>query len=383
MKFAFFIFKYFPYGGVQRDMLRIAEDCAQLGHEVIIYTGEWRGDKPVGNIRVEVLASKGFFNHQRHRSLIREMLAVIRKELVDIVIGFNRMPNLDVYFAADPCFLANAYEKKGFLYRLTGRFRFFRDCEAAVFDDKGASQILCLNKRDMEIFEYWYKTPSNRFNLIPPNIPKDKFFGKSKEKSRKYLRSQFNLPEDAKVILTVGSAYLRKGVDRAVKAFATLPNQLKNNTWLISIGEHESRSGFAHDVKKLGILNRCILAGGRSDVSDLMLGADLLLHPARSELAGLVIIEAMTAGLPVLVTDVCGYAAHVKEADAGVVIDSPFKQTKLNHALLNLLESSTEQYSSNGIRYTNKLSQSNPKNFEANFLINQAIIKKSRKLSNL
>lgn len=158
---------------------------------------------------------------------------------------------------------------------------------------------------------------------------------------------------------------------------------MKNNTWLISIGEHESRSGFAHDVKKLGILNRCILAGGRSDVSDLMLGADLLLHPARSELAGLVIIEAMTAGLPVLVTDVCGYAAHVKEADAGVVIDSPFKQTKLNHALLNLLESSTEQYSSNGIRYTNKLSQSNPKNFEANFLINQAIIKKSRKLSNL
>ena len=105
-------------------MLRIAEDCVAQGHEVTIYTGQWRGDKPLGNIRVEILPSKGFFNHQRHQSLIKGMAAAIRRAPVDLVVGFNRMPNLDVYYAADPCFLARAYEEKSFFYRLTSRFRF-------------------------------------------------------------------------------------------------------------------------------------------------------------------------------------------------------------------------------------------------------------------
>ena len=42
VRFAFLIFKVFPFGGVQRDMLRIAQDCVKNGHQVTIYTGEWR-----------------------------------------------------------------------------------------------------------------------------------------------------------------------------------------------------------------------------------------------------------------------------------------------------------------------------------------------------
>lgn len=360
-------------------MLRIAEDCVSQGHEVTIYTGQWRGDKPLGNIHVEVLPSKGFFNHQRHQSLIKGMMAAVRKKPVDLVVGFNRMPNLDVYFAADPCYLARAVEEKSFLYRLTSRFRFFRDCEKAVFGANAQCHILSLTKRDQAVFERYYQTPADRFHLIPPNIPIEKFASKDKLKCREYLRSQFQLPCSARVVLTVGSAYLRKGVDRALKALAALPNELKNNTWLIAIGEHESSSRFVEDAKKLGISERCILAGGRSDVADLMMGADALLHPARSELAGLVIIEAMTAGLPVLVTDVCGYALHVKDAGAGILLESPFDQNKLDQALLTILTSSAEKLSKNGIAYTNKLSQTNPQKFEANFLIAEASSKKKRK----
>lgn len=378
MKFAFLIFKYFPYGGVQRDMLRIAEDCAKQGHQVTIYTGEWRGDLPESNIRVQILPSKGWSNHQRHQSLINAMQAAIKQESVDLVVGFNRMAGLDVYYAADPCFIARAVEEKSWLYRLTGRFRFFRDCEKAVFGQQSTCKILLLTQRDKTAFQHWYHTQDERFYILPPNIPVEKFAGKDKAISHAYVRAQFGLPQQANVILTIGSAYLRKGVDRVITALASLPEAVKNNTWLIAVGEHESASTFMQDAKKLGVAERCILAGGRADVADLMLGAGVLAHPARSELAGLVIIEAMTAGLPVLVTDVCGYASHVQQADAGIVLMSPYNQITLNETLLTMLNTPQSHWQHAGVDYTQAMLRQSSSNVEADLIMQFALEKQAR-----
>ncbi len=379
MKFAFTIFKYFPYGGVQRDMLRIASDCARLGHTVTIYTGEWRGEKPQENVQLRILPSKGLQNHQRHQSLIDAMHEAIKLDPVDFVVGFNRMTGLDAYYAADPCFIARSYHEKSWIYRLSARFRFFRDCENAVFSKQSNCQILLLTSRDKLEFQQWYQTPEARLHVLPPNIPVDKFKNKDRVNARAYLLEQFGLPEQAHVILTVGSAYIRKGVDRVVTALAALPEAIKSNTWLIAVGEYESSSTFAKDAKNLGIAERCIQAGGRADVADLMLGANLLAHPARSELAGLVIIEAMTAGLPVLLTDVCGYASHVEAASAGVVLDSPFNQSKCNQALNAMLIGDASSWIAAGIAYTQNILQNSSSTTEADLIIGFALDKQNSK----
>ncbi len=65
---------------------------------------------------------------------------------------------------------------------------------------------------------------------------------------------------------------------------------------------------------------------GRSDIPRFLLGADLLIHPAYNENTGTVLLEALVSGLPVLVTEVCGYAHYIAEADAGRVLPAPFDQ---------------------------------------------------------
>lgn len=369
MRLAFLIFKYFPYGGVQRDMLRIAEDCVKSGHQVTIYTGEWRADLPADhNLQVNILKGAGWSNHQRHQSLINAMQAALKLNPVDLVVGFNRMAGLDVYYAADPCFMARAHEEKNWLYRLTGRFKFFRDCEHAVFNQQSKTKILLLTERDKTVFQHWYHTQQDRFYLLPPNIPTEKFAGLNRQDCRDYVREQFVLPSNTHVVLTIGSAYLRKGVDRAMIALANLPEDIKNNTWLIAVGEHESASTFLQDAKKLNVLGHCIEAGGRPDVAQLMLGADVLAHPARSELAGIVLMEAMTAGLPVLVTDVCGYASHVQKADAGIVLQSPFDQALLNAALQKILSAPETHWSQAGIDYTQATLKQSSSSVEADLI---------------
>ena len=374
LKFAFLIFKVFPYGGVQRDMLRIAHDCINAGHEVTIYTGEWRGDMPDARIQVHILPSRGWLNHQRHQSLIDGMQQALVSNPVDLVVGFNRMAGLDVYYAADPCYIQRAYEERSWFYRnfpgLSGRFHFFAEAEKAVMGRAGNCQILLLTPREQQSFQAWYATPDARFHLLPPSIPAAKFADKEREACRSYARQQFGLPAHANLVLTVGSAFVRKGVDRVIDAMAALPEAVLVNTWLIAIGEYESNSDINAYCEKRGIAAHCLHVGGRADVAELMVGADVFAHPARSELAGIVLIEAMTAGLPVLVTDVCGYAPRIAEADAGVVLPSPYSQATMNEALAMMLQSPKQAlWQANGKAYTQAIKHTSSATAEADYLI--------------
>lgn len=350
-------------------MLRIAHDCAAAGHEVTIFTGEWRGEMPEARIKVQLLPSSGWMNHQKHQSLIHAMQQALVKNPVDLVVGFNRMAGLDAYYAADPCYVERTH-KKGFFYKLTGRYRFFAEAEKAVFGKESQTRILLLTAREKQSFQQFYQTPDERFYLLPPNIPLAKFAGKNRNQCRQYVRAQFNLPENANIILTVGSAFVRKGVDRTIEALAALPRALQDNTWLIAIGEYESKSDMQTYAKDRHIAHRCIQAGGRDDVADLMVGADVLAHPARSELAGIVLIEAMTAGLPVLVTDVCGYAPHIALANAGVVLTAPYQQESMNAALADMLQSEQKTaWQINGEQYTRHIKNTTSATAEADYLI--------------
>src|SRR5471032_3107961 len=97
MQLAFVLYKYFPFGGLQRDFMRIALECQQRGHQIRVYTLIWEGDVPPG-FEVLVAPVKAFFNHRRNEKLTEWMEADLAKRPVDRLIGFNKMPGLDVYY---------------------------------------------------------------------------------------------------------------------------------------------------------------------------------------------------------------------------------------------------------------------------------------------
>ena len=103
----------------------------------------------------------------------------------------------------------------------------------------------------------------------------------------------------------------------------------------------------------IGISQQSSFLGGRDDVPQLLLAADVLLHPAYNENTGTVLLEAIVAGLPVLTVDVCGYAPYVEESDAGIVLSSPFHQREFNKALEYMLLSSSKRqtWQQNGITF--------------------------------
>ena len=86
-----------------------------------------------------------------------------------------------------------------------------------------------------------------------------------------------------------------------------------------------SSGKLARMARNLGVASRVKWLGHREDVSHLMAAADLLIHPARYDTTGTVILEAIVNGLPVITTAACGYARHVESADTGIVLREPFE----------------------------------------------------------
>lgn len=351
MQLAFVLYKYFPFGGLQRDFLRIAKECQQRGHSIRVYTLIWEGEIPEG-FDVRVGPVKAWSNHKRNEKFFNWWQADIQQNPVDRVIGFNKMPGLDIYYAADACFEEKAQTLRNPFYMLSARYKHFYAYEKAVFEPESHTEILLISAAQQPLFTQHYGTQAERFHLLPPGIARDRCAPENATEIRHELRQELSIAEDHLLLVQIGSGFKTKGLDRTLHALASLPSELRHRTRLIVIGQDDPKP-FLLQIQRLGIAKNVTILSGRSDIPRFLLGADILIHPAYNENTGTVLLEALVSGLPVLVTDICGYAHYIAEANCGTVLNSPFKQKTLNLALQTMLEQDDlrKQWSQNALTY--------------------------------
>lgn len=351
MRVAFALYKYFPFGGLQRNMVSIAQACQERGHSIKVYTCDWQGPVPDG-FEIELFDLTALTNHNRNIKFARLLSKRLGEEPADIVVGFNKIPGIDLYYAADPCFAAKAFEDRSVFYRLTPRARHALDYEKQVFEASAHSHVLLVSEREKEVFRKYYGTQEHRFHVLPPGINRDRIAPQNADEIRRRFRLESGVADDEKLLLSLGSGFKTKGVDRTLKALKALPQAIRNKTRLFVIGQDNPKP-FQLAARALGITDNVSFFAGRDDVPSILLGADLLVHPAYRENTGNVLLEAMVAGLPVITTDACGYAHYVRDAEMGTVIESPFNQQKFNHALQDLLEEPKLQWQQKGQAFAN------------------------------
>lgn len=335
MRVAIALLRYFPHGGLQRDALLTAEACRAAGHEVTLYVRRWDGPSPEG-IPVRRLHAGGWTNHDRARRFGAALGEALARAPVDVTLGFDRLPGLDAWFAADPCYLERLAREKGRLHALTPRARTWAALEHAVAGVDARARILLVDPRQRALFRAHHGTPEARFVELPPGVAPDRRAGPDAAALRASGRSALDVGEDERLLLLLGSDFRRKGLDRALAALAALPPERRARTRLVAVGA-DAAAPWQRRARRAGLGDRVRVEGGRDDVPRLLQAADLLLHPARTENTGTVLVEALAAGLPVLCTGACGYAAHVESAGAGTVLPEPFEQAALNAALGALL----------------------------------------------
>lgn len=331
MKIAFALFKYFPFGGMQRAFFRIAQKCHERGHEVFVFTMSWKGEIPSW-IHLNIISSKGVSNHQKCQNFSESFSSIVEKENFDLVVGFNRMPNLDVCYVADLCF-KEGLSQKSFWHRAFPRYRIFLRLEQAVFDPLSKTKILLVSEREKKIFQKHYDTASERFLVLSPGISRDRIRPANALFLRQEFRKMLEISDQETVLLSIASSFHTKGLDRIIRALAYINHKLthkKISLWVIG---DDKKTFYEKMAKQYGIISLVKFFEPTMDLIKFLVSADILVHPARKENTGNVLLEAIVAGLPVLTTEACGYAHYVETSGGGWVESEPFSQKKFNERL--------------------------------------------------
>jgi L-malate glycosyltransferase len=141
---------------------------------------------------------------------------------------------------------------------------------------------------------------------------------------RTAIRQELLFEPEVTLLGVVGHFGTEKGVDVAIRAFQALQNQpLAAPVALVIFGDGSRRAELERLASEAsGAKSRVVFAGFRNDIDRCLQGLDILLHAPREEAFGLVVIEAMATGLPVVASSVGGIPDLVRDGRTGFLAQS-------------------------------------------------------------
>ncbi|MGH9932777.1 MAG: glycosyltransferase family 4 protein [Pyrinomonadaceae bacterium] len=175
-------------------------------------------------------------------------------------------------------------------------------------------RIVAISERVRTQLKQYYNVPDDRIVTIPNGINLSRFDPKNVS-SRTKVRLGFGVPEDAPLVLFVGSQYQLKGLEFAIRGLA----EMKTRAFLLVVGG-DNPAPFKRLAEQLGVSERVIFAGARNDLPSIYPAADAFVLPTLYETFALVCLEAMASGLPVLACPVGGVEDYLRDGENGFLI---------------------------------------------------------------
>ncbi len=128
------------------------------------------------------------------------------------------------------------------------------------------------------------------------------------------IRQELQLPEDAVVLLSVGTLRMHKRLRIVIQAMARLREQTQLH--YIICGEGSDAVFLQKLIAKLHLTERVHLLGYRTDIPDILGAADIFCMPSRREGCGMAALEAMAAGLPLITTRSHGIKTYAQPEES-------------------------------------------------------------------
>lgn len=172
-------------------------------------------------------------------------------------------------------------------------------------------RIVAISERVRRQLKEYYQVPDERIVTIPNGINLARFNPKNAQ-ARAEVRLGLGIAEDVPLVLFVGNQYRLKGLEFAIRALA----EMKTKAILLVIGA-DGATPFKRLAEQLGVSDRVIFAGARTDLPMIYPAADAFVLPTLYETFALVCLEAMASGLPVLASPVGGVEDYLRDGENG------------------------------------------------------------------
>jgi glycosyltransferase involved in cell wall biosynthesis len=172
-------------------------------------------------------------------------------------------------------------------------------------------QIVCASAALKEVLEKTYPEAVPMLGVVTPGVANAP--GWASAQARLKARDQFGLPQDASVLLFVGNDFVKKGLPTLLAAMSKLPDK----THLAVVGNSDGVQAMQRLAQLSGLTQRVHFLGSLTNMEPAYQAADALVHPTLEDSYGMVVLEAMAHGLPVVVSGV-PYSGIAQDLTDGV-----------------------------------------------------------------
>lgn len=157
--------------------------------------------------------------------------------------------------------------------------------------------------------------------------------------NRESIRAAFRLPMKAPLLLFVANDYRRKGLDALLRALVLLPE-----AHVAVVGSERPVATYLAQAMDLNVDQRVHFLGPQKLVAQFYRAADVMVHPTLDDTFGMVVLEAMAYGLPVVVSgpEHCGISRDLRDEEHALLLDDPQDELAIIRAVRRLLADSQE-----------------------------------------
>ncbi len=142
---------------------------------------------------------------------------------------------------------------------------------------------------------------------------------KARVEGAERVRREFLMKEDQFLVGTIGRLVYQKGLDSFLKAVPKVLDAFPNTT-IVLIGDGPLKGELESLSKELGVLEKCIFAGFREDIRDILSALDVFALPSILEGHPVVILEAMAMEKPIVATDINGVREGIENGRTGILV---------------------------------------------------------------
>lgn len=190
-------------------------------------------------------------------------------------------------------------------------------------------RVICISEAILEVLQRAGVDPS-RLELVRSSVVADDWV---RPASLAAFHAAFGLPQDALTLGVVAQLVPRKGHRVLFEALALgVPPEVR----VICFGEGRLQAELQAEVEARGLGDIVQFAGHRNDLPEWMAQLDLVVHPALTEGLGVALLQAASAGVPVLASAADGMIEAVADGETGMLVP-PGDAAALHRALLQLL----------------------------------------------
>lgn len=322
MKIALIRQRYNSAGGAERFVSRALQLLSGAGADVTLIARRWKNE-PANFQTIQV---DPFYLGSTWRDLgfavnVRKFLA---SSHFDLVQSHERIPGVQLYRAGDGvhrAWLMHRSRGKSFWSRWSHLFspyhRYVCRAERKMFLHPNLKAVICISKLVQEEVHFHFGLPKSQLPIVYLGVDVEHFHPRARL-YRESIREQLKTPNEAKVLLFVGSGFQRKGLDTMIRALTLLDE----SHYLWVVGRDKRVKFYQQMAKNLGVSDRVRFCGVFEDVRPYYGAADVFTMPAVYEPFGNVNMEAMACGLPILTSFTAGAADMVRDGETGWVIDA-------------------------------------------------------------